>query len=52
MEATTWIPDKIIFGSGYPVQPIGGMLNFYREHMSKEAFENAGTLDDILVDFV
>lgn len=39
MEATTWIPDKIIFGSGYPVQPIGGMLDFYREHMSKEAFE-------------
>ena len=36
----TWIPDKIIFGSGYPVQPIGEMLDFYRENMSEEAFEN------------
>lgn len=39
MEATTWIPDKIIFGSGYPVQPIGGMLQYYRDNMSPEAFE-------------
>jgi len=39
-EAMTWIPDKIIFGSGYPVQPIGGMLKYYRENMSEEAFEH------------
>ena len=39
MKATTWIPDKIIFGSGYPVQPIGGMLQYYRDNMTPEAFE-------------
>lgn len=39
MKATTWIPDKIIYGSGYPVQPIGGMLEYYRSHVSPEAFE-------------
>lgn len=39
MKATTWIPDKIIYGSGYPIQPVDGMLNYYREHMSAEAFE-------------
>lgn len=38
MKATSYIPNKIIFGSGYPVQPVGGMLQYYREHLSEEAF--------------
>lgn len=39
LKATTWIPEKIIFGSAYPVQPVGQMLEYYRSHMTAEAFE-------------
>lgn len=39
LKATSWIPEKIIFGSAYPVQPVDQMLEYYRTHMSPEAFE-------------
>lgn len=39
LEAAAWIPEKIIFGSGYPVQPIKGMLDYYRENLPADAFE-------------
>lgn len=39
MQAAQWISDKIIFGSGYPIQPLKGMVDYYREKLTPDIFE-------------
>lgn len=37
-EAMNWIPDQILFGSGYPMQPVKAMLEHYRKHVDEAGF--------------
>ena len=45
LKATSWIEDKIIYGSGYPVQPVKGMFEYYKANLSEEAFKKVTYLN-------
>lgn len=49
LKATSWIEDKIIYGSGYPVQPVKGMFEYYKANLSEEAFKKVTYLNAIKI---